>query len=205
MKRLSKFLLNADKGSKSMSDAPAKTLTYTGEAFSALLSNENVLNNRPLVGAYNLRPSHQMSGAANFVSLDYIIDSMSKIIQDRFKKVEDELLEEKVGRVFLSLPNDCLTRPQREHLLEILLGRIQAVSDSADVSPAQWKLVLAFLTKIMKRPTFREVCLTRPSVLSDEAHAFINRVIGTRIWRSGDDCREGVKLFRDGFGGPKLG
>lgn len=50
LKRLSKFLLSNDKGSKSKSDAAAKTLTYTGDAFSALLSNENVLNNRPLVG-----------------------------------------------------------------------------------------------------------------------------------------------------------
>lgn len=87
---------------------------------------------------------------------------MSTIIQDRFKKSENELLEEKVGRVFLSMPDDCLTRPQREDLFGLLLGHIQAVSDSADVSPAQWKLVLAVLTKFMKRPTFREVCLTRP-------------------------------------------
>lgn len=111
-----------------------------------------------------------MLSAANFVCLDYVIDSMSTIIQDRFKKSEDELLEEKVGRVFLSVPNDCLTRPQREHLLGLFLGRIHAVSGSVDVSPSQWKLTLAVMTKIMKRPTFREVCLSRLGVSSDEAY-----------------------------------
>lgn len=52
--KLSKFLLSADKKSKSKSNSPERTLTYTGEAFSALLSNENVLNNRPLLGMCNL-------------------------------------------------------------------------------------------------------------------------------------------------------
>lgn len=52
--KLSKFLLSTDKKSKSKSDASERALAYTGEAFSALLSNENVLNNRPLMGSYNL-------------------------------------------------------------------------------------------------------------------------------------------------------
>lgn len=82
---------------------------------------------------------------------------MSAMIRDRFKKSEDELVEEKVGRQFLSVPNDCLTRPQREALTSSLLGRIQSISDSEDVSPSQWKLVLAVLTKNLKRPTFCEV------------------------------------------------
>ncbi|MBE3042959.1 hypothetical protein IMZ48_10385 [Candidatus Bathyarchaeota archaeon] len=81
---------------------------------------------------------------------------MSKMVRDRFKKSEDELVEERVGRLFLSVPNDCLTRPQRETLASSLLGRIQTI-DSADVSPSQWKLVLAVLIKMMKRPTFCEV------------------------------------------------
>lgn len=46
--RLFKFLLSADKKSKSKSDGLA--LDFVGEALGALLSNENVLNNRPLVG-----------------------------------------------------------------------------------------------------------------------------------------------------------
>ena len=90
---------------------------------------------------------------------------MRKIIRDRFKKSENELVEERVGRLFLSLPNDCLTRSQREQLASLLFERIQAIGDSADVSPSQWKLVLAVLTKLMKRPTFCEVSRTyRPLV-----------------------------------------
>lgn len=81
------------------------------------------------------------------------------MIRDRFKKSEDELLEENVGRTFLSVPDDCLTRPQRETLASLLLGRIQAIDESIDVSPSQWKLTLAVLTKLMKRPTFCEVGL----------------------------------------------
>lgn len=97
---------------------------------------------------------------------------MSKMIRDRFKKSEDELVEERVGRLFLSLPNDCLTRPQREELASSLFGRIQGIDDSADVSPSQWKLVLAVLTKMMKRPTFCEVRRTHvaPGVSSRESY-----------------------------------
>lgn len=45
--KLFKFLLSVDK--KNKSDG-GKTLNFVGEALSALLSNENVLNNRPLMG-----------------------------------------------------------------------------------------------------------------------------------------------------------
>lgn len=82
------------------------------------------------------------------------------MVRDRFKKSEDELLEENIGRTFLSVPDDCLTRPQREALASLILGRIQAIDESVDVSPSQWKLALAVLTKLMKRPTFCEVSIT---------------------------------------------
>lgn len=48
--KLFKFLLSADKKSKSKSDEAGKALGFVGEAFGALVSNENVLNNRSLMG-----------------------------------------------------------------------------------------------------------------------------------------------------------
>ena len=55
--KLFKFLLSADKKtkSKSKSDETGRALTFVGEAFGALVSNENVLNNRPLMGRWHLR------------------------------------------------------------------------------------------------------------------------------------------------------
>ena len=53
MDKLFKFLLSADKKTKSKSDESEKALDFVGEAFGALLSNENVLNNRPLVGKWS--------------------------------------------------------------------------------------------------------------------------------------------------------
>lgn len=111
---------------------------------------------------------------------------MATVIQNRLKKSEDELMEEKMGRVFLRVPNDCLTRPQREHLFGILFRRIQAVSDQADLSPAQWKLVLAVLTKVMKRPTFPEVCLIRLFERFRRASS-VNDTAGAGVQGSGDD------------------
>lgn len=52
--KLFKFLLSADKKSKSKSDEAGKALAFVGEAFGALVSNENVLNNRPLMGKRHL-------------------------------------------------------------------------------------------------------------------------------------------------------
>ena len=80
------------------------------------------------------------------------------MVRDRLKKSEDELVEENIGRTLLSVPDDCLTRPQRETLVSLLLERAQAIDDTVDVSPSQWKLALAVLAKLMKRPTFCEVC-----------------------------------------------
>lgn len=88
---------------------------------------------------------------------DKVIDSMSSMVRDRLKKSQHELIDEKVGALFLNVPDDCLARPQRELLASLFLGRIQAIDDAVEVSPAQWKLVLAVLTKLMRRPTFCEV------------------------------------------------
>lgn len=60
--KLFKFLLSADKKYKSKSDEAGKALSFVGEAFGALVSNENVLNNRPLIGRWHLHrtvKSHQ--------------------------------------------------------------------------------------------------------------------------------------------------
>lgn len=87
------------------------------------------------------------------------MDSMSGMVRDRFKKYTNEFLDEKVGQAFLKVPNDCLKRAQRELLASLLLGQIQAVEDTVNVSPSQWKLVLAVLTKLMRRTVFCEVSL----------------------------------------------
>ncbi|SPO03000.1 uncharacterized protein DNG_05681 [Cephalotrichum gorgonifer] len=134
--KILKFLHSVDKRFKPESDEPEAHRRFVGEAFKALLSNENVLNSRTLI--------------------DKVIDSMSGTLRDRLKKVTDELIDENVGGLFLTVPDDCFTRPQREHLASLLLGRIQAIEDTVDVSPTQWKLILAVLTKLMKRPTFCE-------------------------------------------------
>ena len=48
--KLFNFLLSVDKKSKSKPDEAPKALEFVGEALGALLSNENVLNNRPVLG-----------------------------------------------------------------------------------------------------------------------------------------------------------
>ena len=129
---------------------------------------------------------------------------MSKTVRDRFKKSEDELVEERVGRLFLSVPNDCLTRPQRETLASSLLGRILAIDELADVSPSQWKLVLAVLIKMMKRPTFCEVRWTDTPLMS-HLTSFANNIAGTGVEDLGDNRGEGLRMLCDGIGRPGVG
>jgi hypothetical protein len=81
------------------------------------------------------------------------------MIRSKFKKSEDELLDEKLGRAALKIPIDCLKRNQREVLASLLLQRIQSVDATVGIQASQWKLVLAVLTKLMRRSTFCEVSL----------------------------------------------
>lgn len=96
----------------------------------------------------------------------YVMDNMSGMVRDRSKKSTDEFMDEKVGEAFLKVPDDCLKRPQRELLASLLLGQIQAIEDTVDVSPSQWKLVLAVLTKLMRRSMFCEVSFACPFFLN---------------------------------------
>lgn len=120
------------------------------------------------------------------------------MVRDRFKKVEDELVEENIGRTLLSVPDDCLTRPQRETLVTLLLGRIQAIDDTVDVSPSQWKLALAVLKKLMNRPTFCEVSLTYHLQRFFEQPC-ANKYVGTELRYPGNDRGEGLTMLRDRF------
>ena len=83
---------------------------------------------------------------------------MAGAVRVKFKKSQDEILDSNLGSLFLEVPNDCLTRPQRELLAGLLLERIKTFDGNDDVAPSQWALVLIVLTKLMKRPTFCEVC-----------------------------------------------
>lgn len=70
---------------------------------------------------------------------------------------ENEILDSNLASLFLEIPNDCLTRPQRELAANMILERLESLEAKKEIMPSQWKLVLAVLTKLMKRPTFCEV------------------------------------------------
>lgn len=78
-------------------------------------------------------------------------------VRGKFKKAEDEILDPSLSSLFLEVPDECFTRSQREILATVILERITAFESKKNISPSQWQLVLAILTKLMKRPTFCEV------------------------------------------------
>ncbi|PKS10045.1 hypothetical protein jhhlp_004670 [Lomentospora prolificans] len=133
-----KLLLSKDKKQKSKAESDEVTTPAyaTRELFRALLSNENLLNSRPFV--------------------DQLVNRIAMTVRGKFKKAEDEILDPSLSSLFLEVPDECFTRSQREILATVILERITAFESKKNISPSQWQLVLAILTKLMKRPTFCE-------------------------------------------------
>ncbi|TDZ37059.1 Nucleolar pre-ribosomal-associated protein 2 [Colletotrichum spinosum] len=107
--------------------------TRLGNAIHVVISNENNLHNRKL-----------MAGLVDHVT-EIIAKVSSKSSPWTEKRSRTALVE--LSRI----PNEAITRPQRERVMEILIPRIHAASQ---LSSADWNLVLGLLWKMMSKPTF---------------------------------------------------
>ncbi|KAK2050861.1 Urb2/Npa2 family protein [Colletotrichum somersetense] len=98
-----------------------------------VLSNENNLSNKKLVGSV----------------IDYAIETISQVPSGSFPWAEKG---SRVAMVELSrVPDESITRQQRERLMETMIPKVQA---AGKVDPQDWHLVLGLLVKLMRRPTF---------------------------------------------------
>ncbi|KAF6806591.1 urb2 npa2 family protein [Colletotrichum sojae] len=93
----------------------------------------------------NLRDQQLMAGVVGHIIQIFEEVSSGEIpgCNERSKTAMKELL---------AIPNDTITREQRERIMGILIPRIEA----ANLDSTQWKLVLGLIEKIMQRPTFYE-------------------------------------------------
>ncbi|EFQ25065.1 Urb2/Npa2 family protein [Colletotrichum graminicola] len=99
----------------------------------AVLSNENNLSNRKLVGSV----------------VDYTIEMISQVPSESFPWAEKR---SRVAMVELSrVPDESFTRQQRERIMETMIPKLQA---AGRVDLQDWHLVLGLLVKLMRRPTF---------------------------------------------------
>ncbi|GKT73665.1 urb2/npa2 family protein [Colletotrichum tofieldiae] len=107
--------------------------TQLGNVLHAVMSNENNLSNRKLA-----------SGV-----VDYTIEIFSQVSSKSFPWAERR---SRVAMIELSrVPDESITRQQRERLMEIMIPKVQA---AGNIDLQDWHLVLGLLVKLMRRPTF---------------------------------------------------
>ncbi|OHW91241.1 urb2 npa2 family protein [Colletotrichum incanum] len=107
--------------------------TQLGNVLHAVMSNENNLSNRKLVGGV----------------VDYTIEIFSQVSSKSFPWAEKR---SRVAMVELSkMPDESITRQQRERLMAIIIPKVQA---AGNIDLQDWHLVLGLLVKLMRRPTF---------------------------------------------------
>jgi nucleolar pre-ribosomal-associated protein 2 len=59
----------------------------------------------------------------------------------------------------LNVPDEVLSRTQRETAMKSLVSHLPSESDKAEaIGTEYWKLVLSLMVKLMGRSTFYEVC-----------------------------------------------
>ncbi|KAK1968472.1 Urb2/Npa2 family protein [Colletotrichum sublineola] len=107
--------------------------TQLGNVLHVVMSNENNLSNKKLVGSV----------------VDYIIETFSQALSKSFPWAEKR---SRVAMVELSrVPDESITRQQRERLMESIIPKIQ---EAGRVDLQDWHLILGLLVKLMRRPTF---------------------------------------------------
>ncbi|GKT46745.1 nucleolar pre-ribosomal-associated protein 2 [Colletotrichum spaethianum] len=107
--------------------------TQLGNVIHAVVSNENNIGNRKLAGGV----------------VDYTIEIFSQVSSKSFPWVEKR---SRVAMIELSrIPDESITRQQRERLMEIMIPKIQA---AAKIDLQDWHLILGLLVKLMRRSTF---------------------------------------------------
>jgi hypothetical protein len=79
------------------------------------------------------------------------------------RNLRDKFFSCKTARLLLLLPNECMTRPQREKLLGAIFGVVRRPSGVADGPVPELELLLSLIVKIMKRSTFYEVIFLQAS------------------------------------------
>ncbi|KAK2003361.1 Urb2/Npa2 family protein [Colletotrichum falcatum] len=107
--------------------------TQLGNALHLVMSNENNLGNKKLVGGV----------------VDYTIETLSQVSSKSFPWAEKR---SRVAMVELSrVPDESITRQHRERFMEIMIPKVQA---AGRVDLQDWHLILGLMVKLMRRPTF---------------------------------------------------
>ena len=106
--------------------------------------------------------------------LGAFISRITASVEAQFKRSQENLLDANLGRVLLSIPDDCFDRASRVELTTLLVNRLEAVGGEIDASPSQWKLFLAIMTKSMRRANFSEVGHLDPNMPFDRGIILIN-------------------------------
>lgn len=83
--------------------------------------------------------------------VDYVIDTME--FQSKSGSWDD-VRPKAALRSLSSVPDELLSRQQRERIMEILHGQRRKIKGKTPVSPSTWALVLGLMAKVMRRPTF---------------------------------------------------
>ncbi|KAK1985519.1 Urb2/Npa2 family protein [Colletotrichum cereale] len=104
-----------------------------GNVLRVIMSNENNLSNKRLIGGV----------------VDYTIETISQVSSKSFPWAEKR---SRVAMVELArVPDESISRQQRERLMEIMIPKVQA---AGKIDLQDWHLVLGLLVKLMRRPTF---------------------------------------------------
>ncbi|KAL1895312.1 hypothetical protein Cpir12675_003329 [Ceratocystis pirilliformis] len=117
--------------------------------FSALISNENIVNNRKLV--------------------ESLIDALINILSS------NALASHKYSAISIlaSIPDDCFSRTSRE---SIMTSSMSFLTKPTIHESALWKISLGLMSKMMKRSTFYEnISFDHLVLLSDSASACFSR------------------------------
>ncbi|OLN95557.1 Nucleolar pre-ribosomal-associated protein 2 [Colletotrichum chlorophyti] len=106
---------------------------YLGNVLRAIITNENNLGHKKVVGGV----------------MDYTSELLAKISQKSLPWGEKR---SRAAMTELSrVPDETLSRQQREGLMDVLVPKLQK---AGQLDPVDWHLVLGLLVKIMRKPTF---------------------------------------------------
>ncbi|ROT38468.1 hypothetical protein SODALDRAFT_333053 [Sodiomyces alkalinus F11] len=113
--------------------------SYSGErltsALNAVFANETTHHETEFIGKV----------------VDYVIDTLE--FQSKSAGWDDARPRAAL-RSLTGVPDELLSRQQRERIMETLHGQRRKMKAKAAVSPSTWALVLGLMVKVMRRPTF---------------------------------------------------
>ncbi|KAL2753295.1 hypothetical protein ACRALDRAFT_1083044 [Sodiomyces alcalophilus JCM 7366] len=116
-------------------DASSSSSERLTSALNAVFTNENNYHEAGFIGKV----------------VDYVVGTME--FQSK-SATWDDARPKAALRSLSSVPDELLSRPQRERIMEILRGQTRKIKGKTLVSPSTWALVLGLMAKVMRRPTF---------------------------------------------------